>query len=311
MSEQHQQIHQALRVLLSRFAEVSGATMTCVVRPTEQGASANTLLVGQNDEDGATGLESPESALVSDVMTHGRDRYEPVPRFAGGLLVVPIAIRDDRIGVLCAGFPAPLGERLAAIRWSARSYSMTMALCIDDVGGVGRLIASSTVDGLTGCHTRDVLWRTVADEVKRAQRLHQPLSCAFLDLDGFKSVNDSEGHLCGDSVLSAVATAMRSVLRGYDTIARVGGDEFVILLPGTPKFAADTLVDRVRSAISDAAGEITAVPVSASVGVAQWRPGESGASLIGRADGRLLEMKAGRHTRLDLGELSSAPTAWR
>jgi len=104
-------------------------------------------------------------------------------------------------------------------------------------------------DPLTGVANRRVLFDIIEHEIGAMTRNRSPLSLAFIDLDNFKAVNDSIGHDAGDEVLRAVVRGMKSVLRGMDLVARVGGDEFVVLLPDTDSFPAAEVADRLRKAV--------------------------------------------------------------
>jgi diguanylate cyclase (GGDEF)-like protein len=104
----------------------------------------------------------------------------------------------------------------------------------------------ATTDGLTGVYNTRAFFEMLQNEMARSRRYNRPLSLIFLDIDNFKSVNDSYGHQTGDSVLAAVAAALRESVRRMDIVARLGGDEFSILLPETDDAAARTTVERVR-----------------------------------------------------------------
>jgi diguanylate cyclase (GGDEF)-like protein len=116
--------------------------------------------------------------------------------------------------------------------------------------------------------------------MKRSARTRQPLSCLFVDLDGFERVNDTEGPLAGDRVLSAVAEAIRERVRSTDSVARFGGDEFVVLLPDTSTLEAGLVADALLDPIADA----TQASVTASVGVAELQAGMTPTELLDRAD---------------------------
>jgi diguanylate cyclase (GGDEF)-like protein len=148
-------------------------------------------------------------------------------------------------------------------------------------GGLQRRVET---DRLTGALNRDGLDAVAAQAFARARRRSEELTVAVLDLDGFKQVNDSEGHAGGDRLLAEATEAWQSALRGDDVLARTGGDEFVLLLPGTAPDDADPVLDRLRDAHD----------VAWSAGVAGWRPGETLASCVDRADQRLYAAKAAR-----------------
>jgi len=113
-----------------------------------------------------------------------------------------------------------------------------------------RLSLLANTDPLTQMANRRNLLNRLHREFDRARRYHRPLSLLYIDLDGFKGVNDQFGHLFGDEVLRGVATAMQGVLRTTDLLARIGGDEFAVLMPETSMTGAENVAEKLRRALS-------------------------------------------------------------
>ncbi len=147
-------------------------------------------------------------------------------------------------------------------------------------------------DPLTGVGNRRMLELRLDDEILRAQRYHRTLTAVYFDLDHFKQVNDKHGHDVGDAVLRQVADSLGANVRQSDHVARLGGEEFVVLLTETDINAAVTLVERMRAAV--AALRTPGLPhhITISAGLAQWREGENAESLLRRADRALYRAKA-------------------
>lgn len=110
----------------------------------------------------------------------------------------------------------------------------------------------SRTDSLTGVANKRAFYDLASIEIERATRYNRPFSVAYLDIDNFKSINDSLGHSIGDALLQLVATTLKSKLRITDTVARLGGDEFIILLPETKDDSAQKVFQRLRSQLLDA-----------------------------------------------------------
>jgi two-component system cell cycle response regulator len=150
-------------------------------------------------------------------------------------------------------------------------------------------------DPLTGCANRRTLLEKLHSEIERARRYGLALSVLMIDLDHFKGVNDTRGHLTGDDVLRQVAQLLRSVMRSVDVVARYGGEEFLVVLPETADPGAMSFAERVREQVADhdfaAGGDPLSVTVS--VGVATVAPGtETDADdLLARADAALYRAK--------------------
>lgn len=159
-----------------------------------------------------------------------------------------------------------------------------------------KLTEISHTDGLTGVHNRAYFTQVFATEWRRAQRAGEPLSLLLLDIDHFKKVNDTYGHLAGDACLKRVATAITGLLhRPADMVFRMGGEEFVVLLPNTDTQGAFHVAERIRTATAalDIEFEARRIPVTVSVGVCSTVPDPAldEETLIRNADVAMYEAK--------------------
>jgi diguanylate cyclase (GGDEF)-like protein/putative nucleotidyltransferase with HDIG domain len=159
-----------------------------------------------------------------------------------------------------------------------------------------QLAELSITDHLTGARNRRHFMQVLQAEISRRDRVDPP-AVLLLDIDRFKSVNDTYGHLAGDAVLIAVADRLRSVIREGDTVARYGGEEFAVLLPEMPDDATlEARAEAIRRAISVApivAAGGTELQVTASCGAATWAEGESDEAMLDAADRALYAAKRG------------------
>ncbi|MBK9088776.1 MAG: diguanylate cyclase [Holophagales bacterium] len=160
-------------------------------------------------------------------------------------------------------------------------------------------------DALTGLANRRAFLDALEAELARALRHDYPASLLFLDLDEFKRVNDTHGHAVGDEVLAGIARVLNGGRRRGDLAARIGGEEFAVLLPMTGRVPAALVAERIRRATEAfPLGRSIEVPVTVSIGVASTddspRPFEA-AELLGRADAALYRAKAGGRNRVAAG----------
>lgn len=154
-------------------------------------------------------------------------------------------------------------------------------------------------DALTGVPNRRYMEEALDREVARSDRQGIPLSLVFVDLDHFKQVNDSFGHDTGDAVLVASARILRSRLRPYDVLARWGGEEFVVLLPGASGEHARAVAERLRDGLESLIVPPCPSPVTGSFGVARQRQGEAASALLRRADEAAYRAKQGGRNRVE------------
>ena len=153
---------------------------------------------------------------------------------------------------------------------------------------VEQLRQQAVTDPLTGLLNREGFALMAARELAMAQRSGMPFSIALIDLDDFKKVNDQRGHAEGDRVLAAVTRVWAGRLRGYDVLARQGGDEFVILMPQTDEVAATATMTRLKA---------DPTPITWSVGLAVWQAGETIEACLARADRNLYGSKTSRSSQ--------------
>ena len=154
----------------------------------------------------------------------------------------------------------------------------------------------SLIDELTGISNRRAIIRATRREIDRAERYERPLSLLLVDVDDFKSVNDSWGHVVGDHMLRMVANILNQAVRTTDTVGRLGGDEFVLLLPETDELAAMQIANRLSRRVRATAIPDTSVYMSASIGIATTRdPRVTVEQLMAMADERMYRSKRTRN----------------
>jgi diguanylate cyclase (GGDEF)-like protein len=167
--------------------------------------------------------------------------------------------------------------------------------------------SEARIDALTGLANRRALEEILAAEISRAQRFTHQLAVVLLDLDRFKEINDSFGHAAGDVMLRAVSRLLTSLARQGDTVARWGGEEFVVVLPETDLAGAQRFAERLRRTIE--AHSVGEMKTSASCGVATLLPEDSVDELLGAADQALYQAKSNGRNRTESAIRGPRPAA--
>ena len=210
------------------------------------------------------------------------------------LVMLPLVAKGATIGLVELCFTGAL--RLGARRLDlARAMANEAAMALGNAQLYETTRALADRDPLTGFFNHRYLHERLGEEILRAQRSGTPLTLLMIDLDDFKLVNDTLGHLFGDEVLRWAAEQMRGVLRGSDVPARYGGDEFAVILTDTAAEGAHEVAERIVAALRDRPYKAEGrgpVPVAASIGVAAFPADGKGAqALIAGADAALYRVK--------------------
>ena len=221
------------------------------------------------------------------------------------LLLTAKSQREDLITGLEAGaddyltkpFDAP--ELKAKLRAGMRILDLQTEL----INAREALRVQATQDPLTGLWNRGAILEALRREIARAKRERNSVAVVMADLDHFKRINDSYGHLAGDAALRQVADRMRSSLRPYDAIGRYGGEEFLILLPGCNIPGAATVAERLMTSIAgqpvDLAGEKLLITCSLGVASNSEAPEADADWLIRAADAALYQAKSAGRDRVE------------
>jgi len=216
------------------------------------------------------------------------------------IAVLPLNLRDDLIGCIAMG--SKNSKRFT--RQHATDFLQRLAaiscICLENAINRERIILSGLTDALTSFYNKAYLERRLSEEISRAARYKEPLSCLFLDIDFFKKVNDNHGHASGDSVLKEVARRIKEQLRASDIPTRFGGEEFTLLLPQTGSDEALLLAERIRYSVQEypiPTETGTQLTVTISIGVSQILAHEHdhlsglGEKLLHNADSALYQAK--------------------
>lgn len=185
-------------------------------------------------------------------------------------------------------------------------YSMGAVMLVHD-RMMSKALDDANRDFLTGVWSRRAFFDIAERELSRMHRTKRPLSLLVFDVDHFKNLNDTLGHAAGDQALISIARSACREIRAMDYIARIGGEEFAILLPEVDEAAAVMVAERVRQVLNEQAypeltqlGATAPVSVSVSIGVATARHQESMSELLNRADKALYQAKASGRNAVSL-----------
>jgi len=165
-----------------------------------------------------------------------------------------------------------------------------------------KLYGLSILDPLTGLHNRRFGEERLKEEIIRAERNSDPLAVIILDLDHFKGINDQFGHHAGDVALKAFSRRLRKAIRACDVPVRIGGDEFLVILPECPREKVDVILSRLGSIQVDIDSQ--SFPICYSVGRAQYQVNDTTKTLLERADKVMYTEKHARSQNLHPAEAS-------
>jgi diguanylate cyclase (GGDEF)-like protein len=223
----------------------------------------------------------------AEVLLLQRDGHQAV-------VMLPLVAKGETLGLveLIADRSIEMDERRLDL---ARTMANEGAIALGNAQLYVTARALADRDPLTGFFNHRYLHERLAEEILRAQRSREPLAVLMLDLDDFKMVNDTLGHLFGDEVLRWAAEQIRTAIRANDVPTRYGGDEFAVILPATTADEARTVGERIISALSANAFRAPGrgpVPVTASIGTAAFpEQGRTPRELIAAADQALYRVK--------------------
>jgi diguanylate cyclase (GGDEF)-like protein len=211
-------------------------------------------------------------------------------------LAVPLGgVNGDVIGVLALYH----GERDVFTKDHLRillAVSSKLSLTVENAVRYQQAEASATTDFLTGLPNARSLFLHLERELGRAAERHASLAVMVCDIDSFKQINDEHGHLEGNSVLKIVARSLTTACRQGDYVARMGGDEFVVVLPGVEADIVPLRIEQLKKTVADSARVETGLTISVSIGAALYpQDGSSAESILDEADRAMYKAKsAGR-----------------
>jgi diguanylate cyclase (GGDEF)-like protein len=272
-----------LRDVIARFGEALGAThdvdqlMRLIVEAAVEATSAaGGVIVASSGEVIQTGRPGVGDDKIEVPLTTGEVTF-------GSLLLFGDDFEDE--------------DRMTAV--SLASHAV-VAL---DNARLHRIVErQALVDGLTGLANRRQCEESLASELARVERFGGPLALVVTDLDWFKDVNDRYGHPSGDAVLREFAALLQDTLRDVDLAGRWGGEEFLLILPGTDLAGGAQVAERIRAGLAGRivlAPDGSPIPVTASFGVAATPPATTAAELFSAADAALYEAKRNGKNRVE------------
>ena len=225
-------------------------------------------------------IQKGETVYVPDFKAENSEiKEEDVIRVPGfdnrSFLGIPLILRGEVIGVLSvqSADPNAYNSRQTQL---VETIAQQATIAMDNAKLFEKMQEMAITDSLTGLFNRRYFYMILNNEIERARRYSLRLSMVMIDIDHFKNVNDTFGHLAGDDVLKALAEVCKQLLRQSDNMFRFGGEEFMIVLPETDQEEALKVAERIRATVADATFETKKgrVKITISLGVSQFNPDE-------------------------------------
>ena len=282
--------------ICSAALRAADATAAILWRPTPAGSELlATAAAGVNADGTLLPFVTPNSGAIQaftsaerrfDVVDRGSSAQEIAPKLEVGSALWEPVLKEEgaAVGVLAVYWDEAHEEAGAETMQAVRLLALEAAIAIDRGELLGRLEQAARTDDLTGLLNRRAWDAELEREMGRAERLALPLCVAVIDLDRFKQYNDAHGHQAGDRFLKQVSGSWTGALRATDILARHGGEEFALAMPGIDIEAARTMLDRLR--------EMLPSGQTCSAGVCLWDGEENAEKLLARADTALYDAKA-------------------
>jgi diguanylate cyclase (GGDEF)-like protein len=288
------ELQEVLRTLAHEAAAAVGADITGVYLGNAQEGGVATAGYGVPDEwhglqlapgEGAAGkvLLSGTSYATNDYQRDVTLPGHPVMGRFRTAIAVPMVWNEELKGALSVGWTS-MRRIEEEDRRTLEAIADLATVACHNAETYHQVQQAARTDALTGLLNHGAMQVRVREEIARARRDRTPLSFVIIDLDDFKRVNDVRGHQAGDELLRQVAGVLHGELRPYDQVARYGGDEFVLLLPGSDEADARVVAERVRDAVIREVG-------ACSLGVAEWHEPLDADGLLEHADRALLLAK--------------------
>ena len=239
--------------------------------------------------DGTTSFLIFESEILDEELIEPLRKYSPE-------IIVPVNGISGLYGFVL------IGRKILEAEYTAREIAYINWLLRFTAVGIQNNIhyEHSVKDSKTGLYNHNFFIKRVSEEIARVKRSEESFSLMILDIDHFKKFNDSYGHLAGDEVILALSSLLEDCMREEDILSRFGGEEFMVLLPGTDREAAVLAAERVRRKIEDMEVDWNdfTLKVTASFGVATYQDNYNDAQdIIEGADAALYEAKSGGRNR--------------
>lgn len=215
--------------------------------------------------------------------------------------LLPMQRHGLLLGVLCLGSRDPARYSADMATDFLERLALMAGVAIENAVNIEFLRQLSLKDTLTSANNRRYFFQRLQEEISRAQRQSHAVGCLYMDLDHFKRINDHHGHAAGDMVLIHVTNIVQRIIRNSDVLARLGGEEFAVILPDISKYRMGEIAERIRMTVETQPCELTtdtAIDVSVSIGLAFFDLGEVvgesrelGEALVNQADLALLYAK--------------------
>ncbi|MFN3307728.1 MAG: diguanylate cyclase [Anaerolineales bacterium] len=255
----------------------------------------------------ARAVRHRRSFLVEDVHRNGSIGVEadfPNMPQIDSLIVTPLLTEDRVYGALTLGSTQKAAFTTDDLRLLS-SFAATATTALRNAQLHAAVQQQAITDSLTSLYNRRGFWDLAEHELVRAERFSRPLSLILIDIDRFKEINDTYGHLMGDKILAAVSANCKAELRQVDIVARYGGDEFVVLLPETTLQEALAVAERLRACVASLCFPFNEeiIHTTICVGVAEFQRGDTLKSLIERTDQALYRAKQSGRNQARLAEV--------